>query len=134
MRLDFIDNSEAIAADHERLIQEDAQHLRNALDAAGFAARDYDLALTGPSVPGVRKGDGPRSAHEGGWADITGNLAGSYDHEVTVSPKRHRVTLTSIARMEYAPFVNNHEGISVMPSYDSGEIHRIVEGAVEGRL
>lgn len=134
MRFDFTDNSEAIAADHQRLIEEDAQFFRNALDAAGYAARDYDLALTGPTVPGIKKSDGPRKAHEGGWADRRGNLAGSFDHEPTISPQRHRVTLISVARMVYAPFVNNHEGISVMPSYDSGHIHQLVEDAVEGRL
>jgi len=54
----------------------------NALDAAGFQYVDFLQSLTLEMRPPVKKGEGPRRAHPGHWADITRNLANSYVHDV----------------------------------------------------
>ena len=54
----------------------------NALDAAGFKYVKWLLRKTGGTQPPVRAGEGPRTARQGGWADVTGNLASGYRHRV----------------------------------------------------
>lgn len=61
-----------------------------ALDAAGFEEVDWLRSHTAEMRPPAVKpnGDltGPRPAHPGGWADITGQLANSYGHRVDGGP------------------------------------------------
>ncbi len=104
------------------IIEEDIQH---ALDAAGIESEDYDLEFVGPLLPPVRAAEGPRTGHRGGWGDRSGNLAQSYDHEV--KRQGDKTTLKRIAGMDYSHYVDAHEGISIMPSFDSGEIDRMVD-------
>ncbi len=53
-----------------------------ALDATGFEVVDVARSLTAQMRPPVRPGEGPRAAHPGGWADVTGVTAGSMRHTV----------------------------------------------------
>lgn len=54
----------------------------NALDSAGYQYINHLQSLTGKMRPPVKAGQGRRSAHPGGWSDITGNLAGAFTHQV----------------------------------------------------
>lgn len=56
--------------------------ITKALDGAGYEIIDFLKSLTGQMRPPVRKGQGPRKAHPGGWADVTRNLANAYRHAV----------------------------------------------------
>jgi len=53
------------------------------------ACEDYRNILRDTGVkmqPPVKKGEGPRAAHPGNWADITGNLASAYWYIVNGKP------------------------------------------------
>ena len=60
-------------------LQKKAVHI---LDLVGREAIAFLRSTTSELRPPVRKGEGPRQAHPGGWADITTNLAGAYTHDV----------------------------------------------------
>jgi hypothetical protein len=53
-----------------------------AADAVGYETINWLRSTTNMMQPGVKRGEGPRAAHPGGWADISTNLANAYWHKV----------------------------------------------------
>jgi len=51
------------------------ENVQKALEAAGFLIVGFLRGLTSKSQPSIRKGEGIRQAHPGGWADRTGLLS-----------------------------------------------------------
>lgn len=82
------------------------------LELVGSQVIAYLRSLTGNMRPPARKGEPPRSAHPGGWADITGNLALAYAYEVTQEPDGATLTLTN--HMEYAAALEAKDGYFVL--------------------
>lgn len=62
-------------------------NLRNALDASGYSYIGFLQSLTSEMRPPVKRGEGPRRAHPGHWATITGQLKASYHHQVDSQPE-----------------------------------------------
>lgn len=58
------------------------------LELTGIETVAFLRSLTGNMQPPRNKGEGPRRAHPGGWADVTGNLANAYSFEVTAGGAR----------------------------------------------
>ena len=54
------------------------EKLGNIADAIGAETVAYLRSLTNEMRPPARKGEAPRQAHPGHWADVTGQLAASY--------------------------------------------------------
>jgi hypothetical protein len=61
----------------------------------------------------------------GPWEDQTGRLRDAFTFE-TESGTRVSV-LTEINEMEYAPYVEDHEGLSVLTSFYDGTVMRLLE-------
>jgi hypothetical protein len=57
-------------------------NIARALDSAGYEVIGFLQSLTGEMRPPVKAGEGPRKAHPGSWSDVTGRLAGAYQHLV----------------------------------------------------
>ena len=53
-----------------------------ALEAAGFMHLNWLLEKTGGTRPPVKAGEGRRQARQGGWSDVTGNLANAYKFRI----------------------------------------------------
>ena len=65
------------------LIKRDVlRNARLAADYAGAEAINWLRSETGAMQPPAKRGEQERAAHPGLWADVTGNLAGSYFYEV----------------------------------------------------
>lgn len=56
----------------------DDEHIERALRGAGREIIEFCTRLTNELRPPVKKGEGPRRAHEGHWSDVTGILASSF--------------------------------------------------------
>lgn len=96
----------------------------NSLDAAGNEAVDFARSKTANMRPPVKKGQGPRQAHPGGWADVSGNLAGAYKHD----PKQLTevlFALTMINGMEYGVFLER-KGFWVLSGLFEGFLQEAV--------
>ena len=71
-------------------------------EATGAEAVELARSTTEQMRPPVRPGEGPRAAHPGGWADVTGVTAGSmrYTAEM-IGPGRARLTLEAGGAAQY---------------------------------
>lgn len=72
----------------------------------------YLRSLTAETRPPAKAGEGWRYAHPGHWADITGQLANSYDHYVAVVAGGVVVAFVNYA--EYARHLEQHDGYFVL--------------------
>lgn len=100
--------------------------LRRAKRAVELTAREavnHATELTSNTKAGVYAGDGARYTHEGGWADVTGNLVNSIQAgrvEITVSGVQvdFGVLQNIEGSMEYADELNERDGYSVLGGAD----------------
>jgi hypothetical protein len=58
----------------------------NSADTVGYETINWVRSTTSMKQPGIKKGEGERSAHPGGWADHTSNLANAYYHKISRFP------------------------------------------------
>lgn len=75
-------NHGAVVAELRGLEASLAGRVTMALDATGYEMVDLARSVTSSMRPPVRRGEGPRASHPGGWADVTGGTAASIRHAV----------------------------------------------------
>lgn len=110
-------------------LDEALRELEAALDPEPLAQET--LERTGEAVVRYDSETVSGSMHRGRWHTRTGELAGSYDYEVTAG------VLIETNEAEHAPYVHHREGYSVFTAFDSGEVFRLLQEAFEpasGRL
>lgn len=96
-----------------RALEMDAhEKLRLLLDMVGRQTVDYLRSLTGEMRPPARRGGANRQAHPGHWADVTGQLANSYEYDVEARADGATLTLRNGA--EYAAELEAREGFFVL--------------------
>ncbi|MDX1546649.1 MAG: hypothetical protein R3247_06660 [Rhodothermales bacterium] len=125
-------NDEALIAEFERGLELSPARVEAMLEAVGAELTNWLRSLTGEMrpPPGARlvvssagsvytyvppkgRAEGPRQAHPGGWADVTGQLALGYKHEVL----RETSSLWALALFnvtEYAEALEAREGYFVL--------------------
>ena len=104
-RPDWQRQIEALAADA-------ATKSKLVLETVGIEVTDYLKSLTPNLRPPVRKSEGWRQAHPGGWADVTGVLAASYSWEVVPVDGGWRLVLKNTA--DYAIYLEQRDGFFVL--------------------
>lgn len=82
------------------------------LEYAGTKTIEILRSFIAETQPPVRKGDPPRPARFGHWADISGQLAASYSHKVERTFDGARLTIMNGA--EYAAALEAKEGYFVL--------------------
>lgn len=82
------------------------------LEAAGAETISYLRSLTAEMQPPVRRSEGPRAAHPGHWADITGDLARGYGY--AVEKDAEGATLRLWNGVEYAAALEAKDGYFVL--------------------
>lgn len=82
------------------------------LEYAGIKTIEALRSFIQETQPPVRKGDPPRPARLGHWADISGQLAASYSYKVERTFDGARLTLMNGA--EYAAALEAKEGYFVL--------------------
>lgn len=99
------------------------------LELVGTRVVNYLRSLTESMRPPVRSGEGPRQAHPGGWADVSGQLAISYHYEVRrLGPTTFELILSNNA--EYAEALEARDGYFVIAGvFDSGLIYEMLQDA-----
>jgi hypothetical protein len=90
----------------------ESEKAKMVLDAAGIDTVAFLRSLTEEMRPPVRSSEGPRPAHPGHWADVTGNLAGAYDARVVPTPGGWALVLSNA--MEYAGTLEQRDGYFVL--------------------
>jgi hypothetical protein len=85
---------------------------RGLLDRAGFETVAMLRRLIGVMRPPAHAGGGMRQARLGGWADVTGNLAASYGHDVNHGADSVELELRNT--MEYARHLDQRDGYFVL--------------------
>lgn len=98
--------------DIEGIEREVLDILHGMAEAIGHRTVAYLRSLTGVMRPPAKPGGAFRYAHPGGWADITSNLANAYRFEVR--PNGKGWTLAFINSMEYAAYLEAHDGYFVL--------------------
>lgn len=99
---------EALAASSQAA-QDKAEML---LASVGIETIAYLRSFTSESRPPARKGEGPRPAHPGHWADVRGQLALSYGYRVERIGTVSRLVLFNDA--EHAIYLEHMEGYFVL--------------------
>jgi hypothetical protein len=82
---------------------------------AGEESVAYLRSLTDEMRPPVRKGEGARRAHPGGWADVRGTLALGYAYEVEALPTGARLRMLN--PVEYAVYLDVRENFYVLRGF-----------------
>jgi hypothetical protein len=95
-----------------------AEKMALVAEAIGVETIAYFRSLTNEMrpparVPGTKATTGVRRAHPGHWADVTGQLAASYDHEVERVGKAE-VVLSLKNYAEYAAHLEARDGFFVL--------------------
>lgn len=94
-----------------------------ALDKTGMEAIDYARSETAKMQPPAKKGEGPRPAHPGGWADISGITAASMKHVAEhLGTDRFALTLTAGGA---APYLERMHGYWVFSGMFEGWFQRV---------
>lgn len=88
-------------------------------------------SLTDEMRPPARAGEGERQAHPGGWADVRGTLANSYDFQVEETEFGARLILLNTA--EYAVYLELRDGYYVLSGVDEpgGPLDTILRARAE---
>lgn len=73
--------------DVERAGPMTTQRVETGLEVTGVREVNFLQSVTNEMRPPARTGEGPRAAHPGGWADVTGRLNRSYSIEVNGKPR-----------------------------------------------
>lgn len=99
------------------------------LELVGIQVVNYLRSLTDSMRPPVKADEGPRQAHPGGWADVSGQLALSYHYDVRrLGPTTFELTISNNA--EYAEALEARDGYFVISGvFDSGLIYEMLEAA-----
>lgn len=99
------------------------------LELVGIRVTNYLRSLTETMRPPVKADEGPRQAHPGGWADVSGQLALSYHYDVRrLGATAFELTISNNA--EYAEHLENRDGYFVIAGvFDSGLIYEMLEAA-----
>lgn len=116
----------------EGLREIEGQELRKLVrifDAVGAQTITYLRSLTNVMRPPARHsiaGDGPRHAHPGGFADVTGILAASYGYRVIEA--EGSVVLELRNEAEYAVYLERRDGFYVLSGVADagGPVERIL--------
>ena len=106
------------SAQIERLALDAHAKMYLVAEAIGVETIAYLRSLTSEMrpparVPGTKTVTGVRRAHPGHWADVTGQLAASYDHEVQ-RIGRSEVVLSLMNHAEYAAHLERRDGYYVL--------------------
>jgi len=94
------------------LDRDNTTKVRQLLNAVGLKTVAYLRSQTSERRPPVRAGGNERPAHPGHWADISGQLAASYDKDVQETPGGYRLVMTNSA--EYAAALEARDGFFVL--------------------
>jgi hypothetical protein len=78
----------------------------NSADAVGRETVNWVRSTTSQSQPGVRRGEGARAAHPGGWADRSANLVNAYHHKVQRYPTLIELTFGNYLFEEYGKYLD----------------------------
>lgn len=126
---------EAIREAHEAGQREDIRTLRDILDVVGAETVAWLRSHTAGLRPPAKAGEPDRRAHPGGWADVTGQLAASYDHTVRQN-NAHTVTLTLSNAAEYAVYLEARDGYFVLSGAvePGGPVDRFLRGRLSAIL
>ena len=82
------------------------------LQMVGINTIAYLRSFTARRSPPVRRGEGSRAQHPGGWADVTSNLANAYTWKVTRDEGGATLVLSN--SMEYAAYLEARDGFFVL--------------------
>lgn len=96
----------------EELEKTTLDKMRPLITAVGFETVAFLRSLTQEMRPPLRKGENPRPAHPGHWADRTGHLARSYRSER--EDGRDSITLVLQNDAGYAEELENRDGYWVL--------------------
>ena len=105
-------NSDGFAQAIRALRVSEMERAKMVLDSAGIDTVAFLRSLTTEMRPPVRSSEGPRQAHPGHWADITGNLAGAYDARAILIAGGAMLILSN--SMEYAGILEKRDGFFVL--------------------
>jgi hypothetical protein len=111
-------------------VQETDKRIELILQIVGANTVAYLRSLTTVRRPPVRKGEGERWAHPGGWADISSNLANAYAFEVRQSGAGWELVLSN--HMEYAAYLEAKDGYFVLSGVTEpgGPVEQAIRDAV----
>jgi phage gpG-like protein len=112
-------------------IEQDASRkIELVLRQTGILTIQYLRSLTNETRPPWRKGEGPRRAHPGHWADITGRLANGYAWDVGPSDDGGWALLLS-NDTEYAAALEARDGFFVLKGVaePGGPVERMLRQA-----
>lgn len=126
---DWVEAIQAIEADA-------ASKLRMVVEAIGPEVvaylRSHTSEMRPPArIPSTRTRTGPRPAHPGHWADVTGQLAASYASDVQGDARSVTLTLSNSA--EYAVHLERREGFWVLSGVmdPGGPVEQALRRAVQ---
>lgn len=114
----------------ERLYGEVVKRAERIGEVVGRKTVDYLKSYTEEIRPPAKTGDGPRFAHPGHWADVTNNLKNAHQFQVLVNG--HIVEVKVYNNMEYARYLDDREGFSVVGvAFDDGSVENFAQEAHE---
>lgn len=114
----------------ERLYGEVVKRAERIGEVVGRKTVDYLKSYTEEIRPPAKTGDGPRFAHPGHWADVTNNLKNAHQFHVLVNG--HIVEVKVYNNMEYARYLDDREGFSVVGvAFDDGSVENFAQEAHE---
>lgn len=101
------------------------------LESVGRETIAFLRSLTEETRPALRVGQPNRRAHPGGWADVTSQLANSYDFTVTREGTRG-VVLTLLNSAEHAAYLEARDGYFVLRGVTEpgGPVDKAIRAAV----
>jgi len=116
-------NNDEFRAKLKRTLSDRLERGKRVVKLTATEVVNHATSLTGETRPPAKSGEGPRKAHPGGWADITGNLAISIQvGDITVTRTKVKasfgVKAEASAVMEYAEVLDQRDGIDVLGGAD----------------
>ena len=108
------------------------QAVLNALEVSGIEAIDHARSLTSEIAPPVKQGEGMRQKHPGGWADVTGQAAASFEQQAE-QVRDTLFVLTVLNAAEHAHYLENN-GYWVLSGLFEGFIQALLQKHIEAGL
>ena len=130
--MSYRDNLGEVEAALLSLQRDTEQAVLAALEATGLEAIDHARSLTSTLAPPAKKGEGPRQAHPGGWADVTGQAAASFEQQAEqVSETLFALTVLNAA--EHAHYLEAN-GYWVLSGLFEGFIQELLARHIQAGL
>lgn len=86
--------------------------VRSAVEVASIETFNWLRSFSNEFRAPYQKGEGPRQARPGGWADITGQLVNSYAYNIQENDKSLKVVFSN--NKEYAAALDDKPGYWVL--------------------